>query len=450
MTANPRAESLPSQINFSVLWQLAWPSILFAVLRHGYRIVDQFYAQYISVDAQAAIGSTTYFSILASGFFTIIAFGTAPLVGRAVGAGDWDKLKSIVNAALTGVLILSVVAMLFGTTSSGLIVQGLGLTGQTAAEAENYVFTLCLTMPPLVLAPLLDQSLIASGDTRTPMKAHALILAMNLILTPLFILGLDLGIIGAALSSTTSTAIGGIYALSRLFRLAPFAPDIMIRPTMLRSIVHIGTPMGLGVAAYALTYWGILATTVSPLGPHVNAALGIGFSALEGVTWPAFHGFSLAIASLVGRSLGAKRPDLAWVSIQKGLVIASTLGIIASCAFYFGQWTLTGFFTEDTLVHATAATYAAIIAWSQLAVALEAILEGVLSGAGATRAIFWASTPINLMRIPFGWYFAIKLGYGPVGLWWVLNVTTYAKVIIKGWIVQRGSWSTLELETSPN
>ena len=173
------------------------------------------------VDAQAAIGSTTYFSILASGFFTIIAFGTAPLVGRAVGAGDWGKLKSIVNAALTGVLILSVVAMLFGTTSSGLIVQGLGLTGQTAAEAENYVFTLCLTMPPLVLAPLLDQSLIASGDTRTPMKAHALILAMNLILTPLFILGLDLGIIGAALSSTTSTAIGGIYALSRLFRLAP-------------------------------------------------------------------------------------------------------------------------------------------------------------------------------------------------------------------------------------
>ena len=47
--------------------------------------------------------------------------------------------------------------------------------------------------------------------------------------------------------------------------------------------------MGLGVAAYALTYWGILATTVSPMGPHVNAALGIGFSALEGVTWPAFH-----------------------------------------------------------------------------------------------------------------------------------------------------------------
>lgn len=445
MTKAAKVEHLPSQINFRILWQLAWPSILFAVLRHGYRIVDQFYAQYISMEAQAAIGSTTYFSILASGLFTIIAFGTAPLVGRSVGAGDSDKLKLIVNSALTGVLVLSGLAMLVGTSLSGVIVQGLGLTGQTASEAENYVYTLCLTMPPLVLAPLLDQSLIAAGDTRTPMKAHAIILSMNLILTPVFILGLDLGIIGAALSSTTSTAAGGIYALSRLFRLTPFSPEIVARPVMLRAIVKIGTPMGLGVAAYALTYWGILATTVSPMGPHVNAALGIGFSALEGVTWPAFHGFSLAIASLVGRSLGAKRPDLAWISIRKGVYIASTLGIIASGAFYLGQWQLTGLFTEDDLVHATAANYAAIIAWSQLAVALEAILEGVLSGSGATRAIFWASTPINLMRIPLGWYFAIKLELGPAGLWWVLNVTTYAKVLIKGAIVRRGAWSTLEL-----
>ena len=115
MTATTRAEPLPSQINFEVLWRLAWPSILFAVLRHGYRIVDQFYAQYISMEAQAAIGSTTYFSILASGLFTIIAFGTAPLVGRAVGAGDTDKLRAIVNAALTGVFILSALAMVVGS-----------------------------------------------------------------------------------------------------------------------------------------------------------------------------------------------------------------------------------------------------------------------------------------------------------------------------------------------
>ena len=188
---------------------------------------------------------------MASGFFTIIAFGTTHWSDERR-RWNWGK-SSIVNAALTGVLILSVGNAL-GTTSSGLIVQGLGLTGQTAAEAEA-LHLHSANNATLGAAPYWTNHLFIRR-TRTPMKAHALILAMNLMLTPLFILGLDLGIIGAALSSTTSTAIGGIYALSRLFRLAPFAPEIMIRPTMLRSIVRIGTPMGLGVAAYALTYWG--------------------------------------------------------------------------------------------------------------------------------------------------------------------------------------------------
>ncbi len=445
MTASSKTEPLPPNITFQVLWRLAWPSILFAILRHGYRIVDQFYAQYISMEAQAAIGSTTYFQILASGLFTIIAFGAAPLIGRAVGSQDTERLRIIVNSALAGVVVLSITAIVLGSTGTGLIVRGLGLSGETANEAQQYIFTLCLTMPPLVLAPFLDQALIASGDTRTPMKSHAIILCVNLILTPTFIMGLDLGVVGAALSSTSATALGSAYSLSRLFRIAPFSPDVVMRPTLIRPIIRVGTPIGLGVAAYALTYWGILATTVSPMGPHVNAALGIGFSALEGVTWPAFHGFSLAIASLVGRSLGAQRTDLAWVSVRKGIYIASALGIVASATFYFGQSALTGIFTKDPLVHQTATEYAAILAFSQFAVALEAILEGVLSGSGATRSIFWASTPINLMRIPLGWYFAIHLGYGPAGLWWVLNGTTYAKVIWKALIVRSGRWSTLQL-----
>ena len=42
--------------------------------------------------------------------------------------------------------------------------------------------------------------------------------------------------------------------------------------------------MALGVAAYAGVYWAMLRTSISPLGPEINAALGIGFSALEGIS----------------------------------------------------------------------------------------------------------------------------------------------------------------------
>ena len=80
----------------------------------------------------------------------------------------------------------------------------------------------------------------------------------------------------------------------------------------------------------------MLFTSISPLGPHVNAALGIGFSALEGFTWPCFYGLSLATASLVGRYLGAGRPDLARSTVRLALPLATILGLVATAAFALG------------------------------------------------------------------------------------------------------------------
>ena len=79
--------------------------------------------------------------------------------------------------------------------------------------------------------------------------------------------------------------------------------------------------MALGVAAYAGVYWAMLRTSISPLGPEINAALGIGFSALEGITWPIFHGLSIAVASLVGRYLGAGRRELAFATVRLALPV---------------------------------------------------------------------------------------------------------------------------------
>ncbi|MGH8603253.1 MAG: MATE family efflux transporter, partial [Gammaproteobacteria bacterium] len=195
----------------------------------------------------------------------------------------------------------------------------------------------------------------------------------------------------------------------------------------------------------AAVYWGMLKTTISPLGPHVNAALGIGFSALEGFTWPVFHGVSLGVASLIGRHLGAGRPDLAKRTIASALPVSTLLGISATAMFFFAGGGLSGMFTNDAAVHHEATQYALILAASQLVLAWEALTEGVLAGAGATRTVLWCSMPFNLLRIPLAWLFAFPLGLGATGVWWAINVTTYAKTGFKAWAVWRGKWTDIAL-----
>jgi MATE family multidrug resistance protein len=121
------------------------------------------------------------------------------------------------------------------------------------------------------------------------------------------------------------------------------------------------------------------------------------------------------------------------------------LGIAATAAFYFGAVPLTGLFTDDDLVHRAAVEYAVILAASQLFLAWESLGEGVLAGAGATRVVFWCSAPLNLLRIPLAWVLAFPLGWGPAGVWWAINLTTYGKAALKGWIAWRGRWLRLDL-----
>ena len=116
------------------------------------------------------------------------------------------------------------------------------------------------------------------------------------------------------------------------------------------------------------------------------------------MTWPLFHGLSLAVASLVGRYLGAGRQDLAKATIRLALPITLAAGGVSSLIFWLAGPFLTGLFTNDPAVHAAASEYAVILAASQLFVALESLTEGVLAGAGDTRSVFIYSAPVNALR----------------------------------------------------
>ena len=118
----------------------------------------------------------------------------------------------------------------------------------------------------------------------------------------------------------------------------------------------------------------------------------------------------------------------------------TVIGVLVACLFYFAAPWLCGFFTNDPLVLREAVCYAQILAFSQLFMAYETLAEGVLSGAGKTATIFYWSAPLNALRVPFGWLFAVHLGYGAAAVWWVVNASTLLKAMGKWRAVRSGRW----------
>ncbi|MFT5587589.1 MAG: MATE family multidrug resistance protein [Cognaticolwellia sp.] len=441
------------ELSVGELLRLAIPSMVFVVLTNAYRSVDQYWVGEVSTEAQAAVGASVFILIALYSLFQLASAGASALIARATGANDPERRRVVLGAAIFTALIITVFLGFVGTVLAEPIATTVGLEGEPARLCGLYVKAICLTALPLALTPLVDQAWVSMGNTRLPMVLQGLSLAINIVLTPVLMLdqpfdwlpGLGLGIVGAAYASNASRLLStglGLWLLARHTGLK--WSDI--RPNVeLPKVLKIGFPAFLGVFLYAAVYWVMLRTSISPLGPEVNAALGIGFSALEGVTWPCFYGVSIALGSLVGRSLGAGRPDQAKRAVKLAAPLLTFMGVLATLAFAFGGYFLTGLFTNDPEVHRQATLYASILAFSQVAVAWESLTEGALLGAGDTKTVTWLSVPFNLLRIPLAYTFAFPLGMGAAGVWWAINVSSWLKTGAKMVALFRGKWLELEI-----
>jgi MATE family multidrug resistance protein len=59
------------------------------------------------------------------------------------------------------------------------------------------------------------------------------------------------------------------------------------------------------------------------------------------------------------------------------------------------------------------------------------ILGGGLSGAGDTRSVLVRiAVSVWLVRIPLCYLFVVLLGYGPVSVWWAMNVSQAVQAIL--------------------
>ncbi|MEQ1771882.1 MAG: MATE family efflux transporter [Devosia sp.] len=427
-------------ISTKSLIYLTFPAALSAMLNNAYRVIDQYAVQWLGVDAQAAIGSCTFVLIAFFAGYTIFASGAIALVSRAIGRGNIDEQKRLIGCALTAALVAGILILSASGALAPWTVKSLGLQGNLGKQAETYLQWHAIFCLPQAIMPTLDAIFIAYGRTKTVLILQITASLLNFLLNQVCIYVLNFGIGGSAMATGLSEGIAVVLGFILLFRTKGFDKQAFRLNSHAFRIIKVGLPMCWGTLVFAGVYWALLRWVISPLGPAVNAALGIGFSVLEGFTWPVFWGFSMGIASIVGRCLGAGEIAKARQAIQLAFRLVTFFGLLASAVFWWGGEVLSRMFTNDVEVLQQAVLYAQVLAFSQLFVAYEALAEGVLSGAGKTKAIFYWSAPLNILRIPCCWLFAIEYGYGAAAIWWVINFSTVLKALGKWSTVISGRW----------
>jgi putative MATE family efflux protein len=439
---------------------LAWPRIVTGFAIMSKRTVDL--ALVGIVIGPAAVAGLT----LANAFWMVakllaigLAGGTVSLVSQNYGGGDVSRASTVVRLSVLLAVALGIpVALLFGVAAGPLV----GLLGEDPASIGYGATYLAVVAPGLLFEYL---NLIASrtyagvSDTVTPMAVRAGGGVANIALSVLFVLGFDMGVVGAALGTAVATGLVTVVftwgMLGRNYVRGWGASPVPLTRSgawididLLRQIAQVSAPLVARRAAQGLVVFPLLAIAAT-FGPIAVAAIGVGRqvrSLLGSFSW----GFSIAASTLVGQELGAGAEGEAeaygWGIVRLSAVIYV---IVAAVVVAFGD-PIAGIFVNDPANRELSAQFVRVAAASVVALGIDGSITGALRGAGDTRVPFLAALAgLYLVALPLAWLGTVVPALGIGGLLLALLAETAVPMAVNLRRFRSNRWKVISRDYRP-
>jgi putative MATE family efflux protein len=398
-------------------------------------MVDTAFVGRLGVTPLGALGVNAAVFSMAFVVFNFLAYGTTPMVARAVGQGDRDRAGRLAVQALTLAAIAGTVALVLIQLLAGPILTVMGASGELRAPALAYLRIRALAGPAVLLITAGHGIFRGWHDTRTPLVVTLGLNAVNLVLDPILIFGMGWGIAGAAVATAVAQWTGALWflwlilarrratlgvtlALPRLRDLLPFlrvGGALVVRTFALIGTMTFATAVAtrvgtLAVAAHqvASQLWLLLALVVDSLAVAGQAMV----ARYRGVDQEQ----SVSTAEHP-RGIGGATPSSAREAADRllgwGLVVGTALAFLF---LVLRPW-LPRLFTDEPAAIARVDGILPFVIWMQPLNALVFVWDGIFMGAEDFRflavqmvAAAAAAAIVLLLVVPMGW--------GLAGVWW--------------------------------
>jgi putative MATE family efflux protein len=372
----------------------------------------------------AAVSLATQWTFMAMTLFTSIATGSTALVARVVGADDWDTANRTVQQSLLLAVAIGLIATALGLAFAEPAVLLMGADTETLRLGATYLRIAASAFTCQAIVFVGNACLRGAGDTRTTMLVMSVVNVVNIVVAWVAINGPfglpKLGVAGSALGSVAGRAVGSLLVIRVLLRgrtgLKLTRSQWRLDLNLIKRVLRIGLPTG-GERMLLRLGQMVFLRTVAGLGTNAVAAHAIALRA-ESLSFMPGSGFAIAGTTLVGQSLGARKPDRAeqvgYMAYRLAAALMGAIGIL----FVLVPRPIIALFTSDTTVIELATTPLRIVGFVQPMLAAALVFPGNLRGAGDTRyPMYVTGSSIWAIRVPVAILLASVLGLGLNGAW---------------------------------
>lgn len=426
---------------------LSIPMVLEMVMESVFAVVDIFFVARLGADAVAAVGITETIMTLVYAIGFGLSMATTALVSRRIGEKEPSKAARAAVQAIIAGLGVSILISIPGIFFPVQILKIMGANELVIEKGAVYLSLILASNGVVMLLFIINAIFRSAGDAALSMRVLWLANLINIVLDPCLIFGLgpfpELGMLGAALATTTGRGIAVLYQLYILLggkaRVKVYLSDFVfdLRLTLHLIKISIGAIFQNFIATAS---WIALMRIIAIFGSEVMAGYTIAIRVIIFALLPVW-GLSNAAATLTGQNLGAGKPERAEKSVYiTGWVSAILLSIIA--VFFIGMPEFfIALFIDNQAVVSSGATAMRIISYGFIFYGLGMVMVQAFNGAGDTQTPMW----INLicfwmLEIPLAWLLAIRLNIGENGVFWSVAISESLLAVIAIILFKRGKW----------
>ena len=305
--------------------------------------------------ALGAVGSTSIFVTLFTGFLIGLGNGINVLVARFYGARNAESVHKTVHSALLVSLLAGVLLLVVGLFGSPALLRLLNTKEDLLPGAILYLRVYFLGMPALALYNYGNAVFSAIGETQKPLRYLSFAGVLNILLNLFFVIVCRLDVAGVALASTIAQCVSAGLILRALTRVqdsyALHLREVRFDPIMTRRVLMLGLPAGFQNAIFAIANLFIQAgvNSFDSLMVKGNSAA----ANADALIYDAMAAFYMACASFMIQNYGAGKVDRVKKSYLISLAYSFGVGLVlGGTLMLFGREFLALFTTEPAVIDA--------------------------------------------------------------------------------------------------
>ena len=371
------------------LIEFAIPMAIGLLFQQLYNTVDTLVVgNFVSKEAQAAVGSTGSIINTVVGFCAGLATGASVIISQRYGAHNEEALRKAVHTTIAVTFLLSLAATACGLLIIDPMLHFMQTPEDVWNEARQYLTIYFWGVSGILFYNMGSGILRAVGDSRRPLLFLMLSALLNTVLDLVFVLVFGMKVDGVALATVLAQVISAVMILLTLTREKGAYgirwKEMCIDRESLSGILRIGLPSSIQSAITAFSNV-FVQSYINAFGSACMAGYSV-YSKLDAFVLIPVQALAMSSTTMVGQNWGADRKTRARKSVTAAvwMSLASTavLGVIA----FLAARNLIGLFSPDPEVVSYGVRFIQIITPFYLTICFNQIYSGALRGIGDATA----------------------------------------------------------------